>query len=331
MFNKQKKFWTILVALSTLGVLNAQDLHFANVQRMGQWYNPALKMHNQNDLLFNFRDIRYQNFMAFQTGAALLNLSMEKRENRTDSYDKSFGNVILGAAYDQSNSGLYKNAVSLAGLSYAVKLNRSGLYMSAGFQGAFTSARFGQNALFQDQFDQYGPISGQVTMDPMRSGRTYKYFSLNAGWSMFYKSQNIDWYAGLSIRHVNRPFTEETRNAALRLPSTYGIQAGVTIKNESSALDIFSVVNLKAKAYEVIGGLRYNFLLGANTYDAENSAQDIMLGIGCVYRWKDALIPEIQLTVGKTGLGLHYDMNMSGIRANSFTRRGFELQLTRKF
>jgi hypothetical protein len=318
--------------LGTASVLNAQDIHFTDVQGMLQWYNASLKQHKHNDLLLNLRDVRYHSNLAFQTGTALVNVSTEKKQDRSSSELRNYGNVMLGAAFDKSNNGLFRNNIGLLGYSYAMNLNSRGLYMAAGFQGLLTSYRLGGNGVYQDQLDQFGPIRGGMTLDPLRIGKRFTYFSLNAGWSMFQRSEKLDWYAGLSMRHVNRPFTEETKSLQWKLPVTSGLQGGVSLKNEFSQVDFFGMINLKAKAHEWIGGLRYNFLLGDNTQDdTELTNQNIVLGFGCIYRVNDAIIPEIQLKVGKTGIGLHYDMNMSGIRASGFTRRGFELQLLQKF
>lgn len=314
-------------------MLKAQDLHFADVQGMAQWYNASLKQNRKQNILFNFRDIQYQSNLAFRTGTALLNLSTLRKEDRNSKENRSYGNMMLGAAFDRSNGGLYRNNIALLGYSYAVKLNERGMFIATGFQGTITNYRLGANGTYQDQYDQYGPIRGGVSNDPLRFGRQFSYFTLNAGLSVFQGSENVDWYAGLSMRHVNRPFTEETKSIIYRLPMTTGLQVGVSLKNSFSRIDLFGLTNWKAKANELIGGVRYNFILGDNSSNEEtnNINQIVTLGFGCLYRVKDALIPEIQLSVGKTSMGLHYDMNTSGIRASGFTRRGFELQLSQKF
>lgn len=328
-----KKIRTLLLAISVPTLIQAQDLHFSDIQGMAQWYNASLKQDHKQNLLFNLRDIRYQSNLAFNTGTALLNLSTLKKADRNSSDHKSFGNLSVGAAFDRSNGGLYRNNIGLLGYSYALKLNDKGTFLSAGFQGTLTNYRLGSNGTYQDQYDQYGPIRGGISNDPLRFGKQYSYFSLNAGLSLFQRGERVDWYTGVSMRHVNRPFTEETKSTTWRLPVTTGFQAGISLKNTFNRVDLFGMMNVKAKAHEWIGGLRYTFLLGDNSADEETNKtnQNVELGFGCLYRVNDALIPEVQLNVGKTGIGLHYDMNMSGIRASGFTRRGFELQLSQKF
>ena len=332
MFNKFLKASVVLMPMISFHVVNGQDIHFTDVQNMSQWYNASLKQYRNSDVKLNIRDIRYQSNQAFQTGTALFNVLTSKKESEALSDAKNFGNISGALAFDKSNNGLFRNSMGLLGFSYAINLNSRGLYMAAGFQGLITNYRLGGNGTYQDQYDQYGSIQSGLSADALRLGKAYSYASLNAGWSMFQRSDKLDWYIGLSLRHVNRPFTEETKSTLYRLPMTAGIQGGLSLKSAYNRVDLFGMINRKAKAHELIGGLRYNFLLGDNS-DGEGDElnQAITLGFGLLYRVKDAVIPEIQLGVGKTGLGLHYDMNMSGIRASGFTRRGFELQLTQKF
>jgi hypothetical protein len=302
-----------------------------DVQGMAQWYNASLKQSRHNDLRLNIRDIRYQSQQAFQTGTAFVNVQAKRKGSDIAGEERSFANISGALAYDKSNNGLFRNTMGLLGLSYAINLNGKGLYMAAGFQGLLTNYQLGGNGTYQDQFDPYGSLQ-RSTLDPLRIGKSFRYMSLNAGWSMFERTEKLDWYVGLSLRHVNRPFTEETKSSLYRLPMTAGIQGGVSLKTPYSKVDLFGMINRKAKAHETIAGLRYNFLLGDNSeLEGDGLNQPITLGFGCLYRVRDAIIPEIQLGVGRTGIGLHYDMNMSGIRASGFTRRGFELLLTQKF
>lgn len=328
-----KKIQLLILASSIIPVLYAQDVHFANVQRMAQWYNASLKQHHDNDLLLNFRDIRYQNDMAFLTGAGLMNISTLRKEDRELKVRRSFGNITAGVVFDQSNEGLYKNNIGMLGISYAVKMNDRGMYMAAGFQAMVTNMKFGRTGIFQDQYDQYGPITGAASADPLRAGKTFAFGSVNAGWSMFQNTDRINWYAGLSMRHVNRPFTEESRTILYRMPRVFGAQAGLKLKSAYSTVDLYAMMNVKAKAHEWIGGFRYNFLLGENSLEgfANGTKQDVVLGVGCMYRMNDAFIPDVQLSVGNTNLSFNYDANISGIRSAGFSRRGFELLLTQKF
>jgi hypothetical protein len=328
-----KRIQLLFLSLSIATVLSAQDVHFANVQRMGQWYNASLKQHRGHDVVLNFRDISYQNGVAFRTGAGMMNFTLLRKKDREMEGHRSFGNITAGAIFDQSNGDFYKNNIGFLGISYAVKINERGMYMSAGFQGMVTNMKFGGNGTFQDQFDQYGPIAGSASADPLRAGKTFAFASINAGWSIFQQTTKLDWYAGLSMRHVNRPYTEESRSDLYRMPPVYGVQGGVKLKSEFNTVDLYAMMNSKANAEEWISGVRYNFILGDNSLEGSDNRgrQDVILGVGCMYRINDAIIPDVQLSVGKTNLSFYYDSNISGIRSAGFSRRGFELLLTQKF
>jgi type IX secretion system PorP/SprF family membrane protein len=324
------KYISLIIASLVIAIsVDAQDLHFADVRQMGQWYNPALKTDRQKDLRANFRNINYQNMMAFKTGSALLNLPLLGKEKALAPNGASFFNLSGGAAFDQSNTGFYKTTVGLLGLSYAKLLSNNNLYASVGFQGAFTNTNYGAEGLFPDQMDANGPIPNSISNDPLRAGRTFKYFGLNAGFSIFKNSNTADWFFGVSVKEVNKPFTESTNSELFKLAPTWGLQAGAKLKGDQSNLDLTAALNKKANASEYLVGAAYNFLFASA--DPESGSEGSSIGLGCSYRVKDAYIPNIRLQFNKTYLGLYYDINISGIKLSSFNRRGFELVLTQKF
>jgi hypothetical protein len=54
------------------------------------------------------------------------------------------------------------------------------------------------------------------------------------------------------------------------------------------------------------------------------------IGVGFAFRVKDAVIPNIQLKLNKTTIGIHYDINISGLRAAGYSRQGVELMIAQK-
>ena len=302
---------------------------------MGQWYNQSLKQNREGELHINFRDIRYQSLLAFRTGTLLLNLPVGQKKDTINSSEKGFFNFSLGAAFDQTNTGFYKGTIGLLGVSYAQPLNRDGLFASVGFQGTLTTNKYGATGTFPDQFDQYGPIAGSVTNDPMRAGYKFNYFSLNAGVAVFQTGTTMGWHLGASLRHLNRPYTENSKLSEYKLNRTFGVQGGLDFNWDRSALVTFGTGTWKGKASEILLGLQYELQVsGDNQLNKRKSSedeQDVSIMLGCAVRVKDALIPSIGLKYNRTRLALHYDMNTSSIRSSGFVRRGFELVLTQKF
>jgi hypothetical protein len=332
MYN-MKQIALTLLASTALSYVGAQDLHFAEVQQMNKWSNQALQTERRGSVDGNFRDIRYENALSFRTGALMVSLPLGGRKDTLQSSDRGFFKVSGGAAFDQTNTGFYKSTTMLLGLGYAQPLNRNGLFASVGFQGAFVTNEYGATGTYPDQFDQYGPIAGSATADPLRAGNKYNYFSLNAGASIFKTGSDLDWYIGGSARHLNRPYTEVNKLDEYRLSPTVGLQTGLTLRADKSRFSLYGVGNMKGKASEWLLGAQYHLVVSGDAAQVAptDAKQLVMLSIGCGVRLKDALIPSIGITYNKTRVGLHYDMNSSSIFTSGFTRRGFELALTQKF
>jgi type IX secretion system PorP/SprF family membrane protein len=316
--------WFILVTgfACSRFVSNAQDLHFADFQSMGVWYNQSLKMDNAIDFRLNYRDVKYQSLVAFRTASALVNIPIYKKEGPT----KSFLNFTTGGNFDQSNAGIFKNNTFLLGISYAQQLSDNQTYLSAGFQGTSTRSIFGSsNVTFPDQFDPYGPIPAS-TRDPLNAGRTYNWNSLHAGISIFQNTENKEWYIGGSLRHINRPYTDESKTEAYRLSASVGIQAGITVKNEYDQFGVYGLAYWQSNAYEYLLGTKFNRVLTK----ADGNHEGTAIGAGIALRVHDAIIPNVQLKFNKTVLGIHYDMNISGLKAAGYSRQAFELAISQR-
>lgn len=308
-----------MVLSFTVFVSKSQDLHFADVSSMAIWYNQSLKMDDKIDLRLNYRDVQYQSLLAFKTGSGFLNLPFYKK----DGVSKSYMSATAGGNFDQSNGGYFKNNTFLLGLSYAQQLSNNQTYLAAGFQLTNTRSSYGLSGVtFPDQFDKYGPLP-TGTQDPLRAGRAYSWTSLNAGISLFQNTSYSEWYVGASIRHINRPFTDELRSEAYRLAPAFGLQAGIDFKTDDSQFGIYGFANLQAYAYEYLLGTRFKKTLSKPEGKSEGSS----FGAGLALRVHDAVIPNIQLKFNKTTIGLNYDLNISGLKAAGYAREAYELVL----
>ncbi len=305
---------------------NGQDLHYADVQSMNLWYNQSLKLDKQKDIRFNFRDIKYQSLVAFRNASIMVNVPFVKKG--TEGFDKkSFVSATAAGSFDKSNKGVFKNNTGMLGLSFSQKLSANDLYLSLGFQGMHTNTRLGElgGSFFPDQFDQYGPVPS-VSRDPLRAGRSYGWTSFNSGLSIFQNTQSVEWYAGASVRHLNRPYTDEQKTKEFRLKPTLGVQTGFTVKNELNQFGVYGITNWKAEAAEYLVGAKVQHSLDKPSNDYEGSS----IGVGFAFRVKDAVIPNLQLKLNKTTIAVHYDINISGLRAAGYSRQGVELMIAQK-
>jgi len=315
-------FAYVIGIMTIMSVSYGQDLHYADVQSMNLWYNQSLKMDKYRDIRLNFRDIKYQSLLAFRTASGMLNIPLIRKEN-IENEGKGFLSATVAGAFDKSNRGIFKNNTGMLGLSYSQRLNDNNMFIALGFQGTSTRSILNtSSALFPDQFDRYGPIPSG-TRDRYGMGRSYNWASLNAGLSVYQTTESTDWYLGASMRHINRPFTDEFKTKQYRLAPTYGMQAGLTVKNEMDQMSVYAIANWKAQAYEYLIGAK----LLKQLNDGDEKSQGTAIGVGIGLRIRDAIIPNLQLRFGKTTLGFHYDVNISGLKAAGYTRNGFELSL----
>jgi hypothetical protein len=322
------KFFKVIIGLLLLQQAGyAQDFQFADVQNMNILNNQALKMNGRIDFRVANRDVRYQSLSAFRTTAGVVNVPLRFGEGDGEGRDQSFLTATLGGMFDKSNKGVFKNNTGVFGLSYAQKLSDANLFLSAGFQGAFSRSTIGGSSfIYPDQFNQYGQLPSQ-TADPLGAGRSYNWTSLNAGLSLFQNEAERQWYVGASVRHINKPFTDELKTEAFRVQPTVGLQAGLNMVGSDGEFSVFGLANWKAKAYEYVFGGRIIKNVQTNSY-GENK---LAIGAGLSMRWKDALMPNLLLRYDKTNVAFFYDVNIGGIRAAGFRRQGFEISLKQTF
>ncbi|MFN5478985.1 MAG: type IX secretion system membrane protein PorP/SprF [Chitinophagaceae bacterium] len=317
----------VVAVLFLTTTASSQDIHFADVGTMNILNNQALKLQGRPDFRLGFRDIKYQTLSTFRTAGGLVNVPIRFGEGSGDGSDQSFLNVTLGGMMDKTNKGVFKSNTGMIGMGYAQRLTDNNLFLSVGFQGAFSRTTVGGTGfLYPDQFNQYGQLPSQ-TQDPLGAGRNYNWLSLNAGLSVFQNLEERQWYVGASVRHINRPFTDELKTETFRILPTYGVQAGMNFLSDQGEFMFFGLGNWKAAVQEyVVGGRIIKYVSGTR---ADNNV--VAVGVGLSMRVNDALIPNILLRYNNTNIGIFYDVNVGGIRAAGFRRQGFEFTLSQTF
>ena len=307
------------------GINKAQDLHYARVQDLSLWYNPALKADRKSDIRMNYRDVRYQNMLSYRSSAVLGNISLQG--NGEDQENSGYWNLSVGAAVDQSNQNILKNTLGALGLSYAVPLTGNGQYLAVSIQGSFVNSRLDlSNAMFPDQFDRNGPISNAITRDPLAMGSPRNWLSAHIGAALFQQGEEQSWSLGVSLRDATRPLTQRGNGQNYRLQPTLGFQGSYEVQRGDTRYAFYGVANFKAEAYEQL-------LSASVSYRPKGSAVNA-IGGGLAYRLRDAVVPYAELGLGGTSIGLYYELNISGIRAAGYSRNAFEIglkqQLTNK-
>lgn len=320
----KKIFITAFLGFIIQGI-HAQDIHFARTRDMQKWYNASMK--NENDettLSLNFRNVSYKQLVAFNSLAAIADISLISKQKQENRESDSYFSVSGGAAVDKSNSGMLRNTTALLGIAYHLPINNQrNTFLSMGAQGGYFESRINMDGVTTpDQFNKYGMIPNATAYDPAASGKI-NFFSLNAGVSVMHTGAVHTWYAGASARHLNKPEANLTGDPAYKLPSTISAQGGYKREFGNDALGIDVFLNFKAEAYEHVATVHY-----AYTFDKADFNGAIGASLG--YRYNDAIIPGVFLLANKTSIGFNFDLTAAKNKS-SVAKTSFELGLIQAF
>jgi type IX secretion system PorP/SprF family membrane protein len=314
-----------VILLCATGI-KAQDVHYAQVQDMNVWYNPALKTNKSALLHANFRSVKYRDITAYTSKAATVELPITIDKGQTDSDIGGFTDLAAGINANSSSDGSLNVSTAMLALSYALPLNNDHTYLAAGFQGTYTFSRLTYNGFnsFPAQLDPYGPISSAASADPGGSGYTYEYFAANAGIAAFHTGEKRQWYIGGSVRHLNRPLTDPTQPDSYRLPMNLGIQGSYTsFFTDVDAVGGYGYFSWQGGVHEHVIGGQYQRNLG----DSARSTAYINMG----YRVGDALIPGFGFRTGSNRFAFAYEFNITRKVSGNYNRRAFEFSYALDF
>lgn len=311
-----------LFFLLTFTQTQAQDLHFARVQNMMQWYNPSLKNNTHTSVRMNYRDVRYQGLLGYQSSAMMVDVPIISQIANQE--NSGYWNLSGGFSLDQSNQNMLSQTQALLGLSYAVPLSGNRMYLASSIQTSYFNSRLDVSGInFPDQFDRNGPIENVLTGDPLGNGQSQHWFSTHLGLGLFQKTESEAWMLGLSVRDISQPLINRNSSASYHLKPTLGLQGGYEFSRDDIRYGLYAVANFKSQAYEQLLSMSVQRQFPGQALAA--------IGGGLAYRVRDAVIPYVDVTVGQTTLALHYELNISGIQASGFKRAAFELALQHHF
>lgn len=312
-------FKTIALTLSA-SLINGQDIHMPALQELNILYNPALKTDKTSKTYVGFRTVNYPGIIAYSSKLIAIELPVVPRNDVFTDATRYFN---IAAAITTSGSGdnmLAASGAALA-LTYAVPVSRSGTYMSAGFNVSYNFNQVGNTVYggyYPEGFDKQDALGAAIVADPYQSGYNFGYFSGAAGVSVFHTEENTKWYAGVSTRNFNHPYTEWNRTS--KLGSNYGVQAGYTTAiNEDAAIGGYANLSWHNGVHEHYFGATYTRNLG------DSSKYKVTGGIG--FRPGDALVPNVALTLKKILVSFFYDLNLPATNYKLYRRKAYSFSL----
>lgn len=314
---------TVLVLLSGLKGIS-QDIHFSQFFETPLLRNPALAGIFGGDLRIQgvYRNQWNSVTVPYQTGS--LNAEYKLPVGRGDDF-LSIGGQIL---YDKAGTVALTATHILPVINYHKSLSgEKNSYLSLGFMGGLVQRKLDRSKMTTDnQWNGTG-------FDPsLPDGETftntgYSYLDGSVGLSFNTQlGQNIDdnIFVGVAYHHFNQSakLSFYGNNDVQLLPKVVvsgGVRLNVT---DYSFITFHSDYSKQGTSTETIGGMVYSLKL-----DRPDDPMYILHG-GALIRWKDAVIPVIQMEYKPFTIGISYDVNVSPLKTASQGRGGYELGIT---
>jgi len=300
----------------------AQDPHFSQFYSSPLTLNPAFigKFDGDVRVAGDYRDQWPTINRAYVTETVSIDFPI--LQNKIASND-TWGVGLMGYSDKSANGAVNFNYLS-AGTAFQKGLDEDGYtQLGFGFQATYANMMINtSNLKFEDQLT---PLGFTGVTSEIFNGATLQssYFDLNAG-VLFTTStnDNNDFYAGVSVYHINRPEQQFTGALYLLYPRATFHAGGYFPVGDITTLNLSGLFSTQAGAHEtVIGGaLEFNV---AN----KGATDETNFYVGSWMRVGDAIIPYVGLEYGGLRFGLSYDVNTSDLNTASESQGGVEVSV----
>jgi type IX secretion system PorP/SprF family membrane protein len=198
---------------------------------------------------------------------------------------------------------------------------------------------FNQNSANYAALTYESQYNGKEIDNTLGTGEAVTYASfinsdVGVGLNYEFSSANIDMLRddifslkiGGAVHHLNQPVQKFASGSTYKLPMRFvgNVQSRIDIKGTKVAI-LPSVIYLsQGSASEITVGthIRYRF---KNPTKVTGMKSETGLNIGVYYRVGDAIIPQINVDMGKYAVGVAYDLNISKYKMVSNYQGGFEI------
>ena len=307
----------LFLSLFFYGGLTAQDIHFSQFLKAPLELSPALTAASDWDVRMgaNWRQQWASVPVKYQTFGAFYDQKMDVKWLRR-------GYLGLGGSFIHDQAGDSELSWTQIGLrvAYHYPIDRE-LMLSGGI-----NIDVGQRAFRSDQLQFADQYNGEF-FDPGQSSneqfaqQSGGYASQGVGVNLrrkFWQSRSV-MNVGFSLNHLNKPSIRFFDENVLELPV-------LLTSYTSGVFELSNEWDVKTQAYWAHQGAYYEVMAGGGgRYHLDMDGEDLMLGIGAQYRWKDALILQLEGSYQQWHWGLSYDINVSDFTIATQGRGGLEL------
>lgn len=312
--------------------VSAQDIHFSQIQESPLWLNPANAGFFNGYLraVANYRNQWASMGNAYQTMAVSIdgNVGKIRRNKAYAGLGLFIFNDRAGAAkIGTTQAQLHANAIVKASKNSKIA---GGIYLGVNQNSAtYASLTYGNqyNGKEIDPSLATGEIVNYTSFvnSDVGAGVNYEYSSAT---SDITRDDVFSLKIGAAVHHINKPVQRFSSGSQYRVPMRFvgNVQARIDLQGTKLSL-LPSVVYLQqASAMEVIAGMHLRFRFKNGTKLTGNRTE-AGLNVGLYYRLNDAIVPQINLDMGKYAIGVSYDYNVSKFNQISKGMGGFEIYL----
>jgi type IX secretion system PorP/SprF family membrane protein len=319
-------------------VMKSQDIHFLYYRELSGAFNPAL---TASESQFKASVIAKEQWKSvtnsFKSYGANIEFRIKRKEEKktTIKGNKKTDGINAGILFlsDKAGGGiLNRNRVAVS-LSTGIKLNEQNK-LSAGLNGSYMICRLDYSGLlFPNQYNGYNYDAGVASGESFVM-RQYSVFDVASGlmWSFdrnvkgFDVNRLFNARLGFSVQHLlrtNSEFLPAGSRDQMRFVFHGDLTKSTGVKNLSVSPEF--LFQTKGAAYELlIGNMFRHYFSYTTRYTGHNKQSSF--GYGVFYRLKDAFVFSASLGLREQySFFASYDINVSGLRAASNYRGGFEL------
>lgn len=326
----KKYLYIITLFVSSVGF--SQDIHFSQIQESPLWLNPANAgfMNGYFRAIANYRNQWASMGNAYQTMAISVDASTLKTKK-----GKAYLGLGLFVFNDRAGVAKMGTTQGQLHLNAIIKTSKKSKLGGAVYIG------FNQNSANYASLTYANQYNGKEIDNTIANGEVVTYTSfmssdVGAGLNYEFSSANIDMLRddifslkiGAAVHHLNQPVQKFASGSTYKLPMRFvgNVQARIDIKGTKIAILPSLVYLRQATASEIIVGthVRYRF---KNPTKVTGMKSETGLNIGVYYRVGDAIIPQVNLDMGKYAVGVAYDLNISKYKQVSQMQGGFEIYL----
>jgi len=320
----------LIVVLFISSLSYSQDVHFSQIQECPLWLNPANAgfMNGYFRAVANYRNQWAAMGNAYQTMALSVDASTLKTKK-----GKAYLGMGLFVFNDRAGVAKMGSTQAQIHLNAIIKTSKKSKLGGAVYLG------FNQNSANYAALTYESQYNGKEIDNTLGTGEAVTYASfinsdVGVGLNYEFSSANIDMLRddifslkiGGAVHHLNQPVQKFASGSTYKLPMRFvgNVQSRIDIKGTKVAI-LPSVIFLsQGTASEITVGthVRYRF---KNPTKVTGVKSETGINIGVYYRVGDAIIPQINVDLGKYAVGVAYDLNISKYKMVSNYQGGFEI------